>query len=136
MAASTQLLRLFLICAATFVVITGCVAWFPGVWLPDIGGRVSELCTAESGSGDKFRVTQFWGDDFYTIRFDHQSSDGSSHTQVIEGDAMKHWRRCAMRMDERDKALFIDLHDGYPLIHYRWAEKKFVMPPGWQRLRP
>jgi hypothetical protein len=31
--------------------------------------------------------------------------------------------------------LIIDLHDGYALIDYRWAEKRFILPPGRQSLR-
>jgi hypothetical protein len=85
-------------------------------------------------AGERFTVTQFWGDDFYTTRLDHWSADGSSHTQVLEGDAKKQWD-CSMRLDEAEKKLLIDLHDGYALIDYRWAEKRFVLPPGRQRFR-
>jgi hypothetical protein len=135
MSLSKLLFRFALACAGTLLLIVGCVAWFPGVWLPDLAGHVTDLCSAESQSGEKFRVTQFWGDDFYTIRFDHLSPDGSSKTQVIECDAMKHWRSCSMQLAEGDKKLVIDLHDGHALIDYRWAEKRFILPPGRQRLR-
>jgi hypothetical protein len=129
-----QLLRSLLIGLAALVLITGCLAWFPGVWLPDMAGGVSELCSAESSTGDKFKITQFWGNDFYTTRFDHWSPDGSSLTYVLEGDARKQWS-CSMQLNEPDQRLIIDLHDGHELIDYRWAEKRFIMPPGRQRLR-
>lgn len=132
---SKQPLGFALVCIGILILIMGGLAWFPGVWLPDLDGRVIQLCSAQSQNGEKFTVTQYWGDDFYTIRFDHSSPDGSSNTQVIEGDAMKHWRPCAMQLDEGDKKLIIDLHDGHALIDYRWAEKRFIMPPGRQRLR-
>lgn len=134
MAEFKQLLRFLLLGGAVLVLITGGLAWFPGIWLPDLAGGVSELCSAESSTGDKFKITQFWGDDFYTTRLEHWSPDGSSHTHVLDGDARKQWF-CAMQLNETEKRLTIDLRDGHELIDYLWAEKKFIVPPGRQRLR-
>ncbi len=123
-----------LLLALVFGLITGCFLYIPGVWLPDLTGHVTELCSAQSQAGERFVITQFWGDDFYTTRFDHSGPTGASHTQVIEGDARKQWS-CSMQLIEPEQKLIVDLRDGGQLIEYLWAENRFIMPPGRSRLR-
>jgi hypothetical protein len=47
---------------------------------------VSLLASAESISGERFKVVQFWGSDFYTARVEHINPDGTVHIAVIDGD--------------------------------------------------
>lgn len=105
-----------------------------GVWIPDIGGKVSLLASAESTTGERFKVVQFWGSDFYTTQVEHISPDGTVNVAVIDSDDRKQWP-CSARVIEAEKKLVIVLSDGSSPIEYLWDRKWFVTLPGWQRVR-
>lgn len=66
--------------------------YYVGVWPPDIGStRRSLLASAESESGERFKMVQFRGSDFYTTRVEHISPDGTVHIAVIDSDDRKQW---------------------------------------------
>ena len=109
---------------------------FLGVWPPDIGSsKVAVLTSAESASGERFRVVQFWnGYDFYTTQVEHTAAGGKQHVAVIDGDDRKQWR-CSSRVMEAERKFVITLSDGSPPIEYLWDTKWFVTLPGWGGVR-
>jgi hypothetical protein len=109
--------------------------YYVGVWPPDIGSdRVALLASAESSDGHRFKIVQFWGDDFYTTRVEHTEPDGTVRTAVIDSDDRKQWR-CAVDVVEREKKLVIHLSDGSPPLEYSWETHWFILPPGQYRAR-
>ena len=106
-----------------------------GVWPPDIGStKASLLASAESVTGERFKVVQFWGSDFYMMRLEHISPDGTEHIAVIDGDDKKQWS-CSAQVIEPEKKLVVRFSDGSPPIEYLWEKKWFATLPGWQRIR-
>ena len=113
------------------------LCYIVGVWPPDIGSRKPALlATAESVSGERFKIVQFWnGVDFYTTQVEDIRPDGTVHIAVIDGDDRKQWP-CSAKVIEAEKKLLITLSDRSPPIEYMWDKKLFVTLPGWQRVRP
>ena len=106
-----------------------------GVWPPDmLTRRATVLCSAESPTGGRFLVVQYWGHDFYTTQLEELAPDGMMRVRVIDGDDKKQ-KQCQVQILEDDEALVVSLADGSPPIRYQWNEKKFVMPAGRGRLR-
>ena len=114
------------------ILCVSCCSYF--FWLPDLAGKVNLLAAARSQSGEQFKIVQFWGDDLYTTRLEQIGPDGKTTTAVIEGDATKLWS-CSIRVREQENKLLIVLGDGSPPIEYRWDERRFVLPPGRERVR-
>ena len=124
------------------VAIVWCGAWcglyyILGVWPPDIGFReASVLASADSVSGERFKVVQYWSwFDFYRTQVEDISPDGTVHVAVIDGDDRKQWP-CAAQVIEPEKKLVIALSDHSPPIEYMWDKKWFVTPSGSERVRP
>jgi hypothetical protein len=121
-----------------FVAIAWCGLYYVlGVWPPDIGSRkASVLASAESVSGERFKVVQYWSwFDFYRTQVEDISPDGTVHVAVIDGDDRKQWP-CAAQVIEPEKKLVIALSDHSPPIEYMWDKKWFVTPSGSVRVRP
>jgi hypothetical protein len=63
-----------------------------GAWLPDVfSGRAHTLASTKLADGTDFRVTQYWGGDFYTTDLWITLPDGRRDRQVLDGDDSKSW---------------------------------------------
>lgn len=106
-----------------------------GVWLPDIAsGKETLLASAESVTGERFKVVQFWSYDFYTTQVEQVSPDGTINVAVIDCDDRKQWPSSSW-VSEAEKKFVINLSDGSPPVEYLWEKKWFVTLPGWVRVR-
>ena len=132
-----QVSRALILCLVSGTALWCGLYYGVGVWPPDIGsGKRAVLASAESASGERFKVVQFWnGVDFYTTQVEHVSPDGIVDIAVIDGDDRKQWP-CSAKVIESEKKLVITLSDRSPPIEYMWDKKWFVNLPGWKRVRP
>lgn len=64
-----------------------------GVWLPDVFVATPRtLAAATLPDGQAFRVIQYWNHcDFYNTELIHTSPDGTTETNVLDGDDSKSW---------------------------------------------
>ena len=108
-----------------------------GIWPSDIGRtRPLLLASAQSASGERFKVVQYWSWlDWYRTQVEDTSPDGKLDVAVIDGDDRKQWP-CSAKVVESNKKLVITLSDHSPPIEYIWDKKWFVTPPGSARARP
>ncbi len=100
------------------------------VWPPDIvSGRETVLASVQSQSGERFKLVQFWGIDFYTTQLEHIRPDGSVKITQIDGDDDKRWKYSA-ELIEADKTLVVSFPDKPLTTNYRWDVQRFVAPVG------
>lgn len=83
--------------AATTLLLPLCL----GVWLPDLWSGPKTLAEARTSSGNRFRVVQAWGSDFYTTELVQTLPDGSKRRGLLDGDDHKRWHTDLALDDER-----------------------------------
>lgn len=106
----------------------GCLNYY--IWFPDIvRGQTTLLASAESQSGDQFKVVQFWGPDFYTTQLEHIGPDGTTNVAMIDWDDTKQWS-CSISLIEGEKKLVISFSSERQVFEYRWDLGYFVLPAG------
>lgn len=112
--AAEKYLRLtFLFVMGTLVAGVIIVPLLLGVWLPDVViDRVHTLAQARSSGGHSFRVIQYWNHgDFYNTELIHTAPNGTTNTQVLDGDDSKTWR-VPLKLDERTRLVTVTLSGG------------------------
>lgn len=124
------------VAVAAFVVVA---LWFClrgiGVWPPDIvSGKGTLLASAESESGERFKIVQFWGIDFYTTQLEHIRPDGLIRKSVIDADDDKRWK-CSAEVVEAEKTVVVSFPERPLITNYRWDLHRFVAPAGREPLR-
>lgn len=97
------------------------------VWPPDIFGKVTVLASAQSQSGEQFKIVQFWGADFYTTQLEQVSPDGTQRTTVIDGDDKKQWS-CSVNVIDSENKLIIAIPAGSEPFEYRWDQTVIPLP--------
>jgi hypothetical protein len=86
-----------------------------GVWLPDVWSGPRELAQIQIPSGDRFRVVQTWGSDFYTVELVHILPDGKERHGLIDGDAPKWWDASLAVNMQRHRATVNGISYPWPL---------------------
>jgi hypothetical protein len=101
------------------------VIGFSSVWIPDIfTGKRIELAKTEI-DGHRFRVVQFWGEDFYTDILEHVAPDGSVTVREVDGDDHKQWS-CELEVNKVKQIVKIRFPSESRFFIYRWAEKRLL----------
>ena len=130
MKTTAQFVALLLAAGATFVAFWCALVYGLHVWPPDIvSGRATVLASVQSQSGERFKLVQFWGVDFYTTQLEHIRPDGSVKITQIDGDDEKRWKYSA-ELIEADKTLAVSFPDKPLTTNYRWDLQRFVAPVG------
>jgi hypothetical protein len=81
-----------------------------GIWLPDVLlSTPRTLAAVALPSGEAFRVIQYWNHcDFYNTELIHTSVDGTTATNVLDGDDSKTWS-VPMTVNEASKTVAVTL---------------------------
>ena len=83
-----------------------------GVWLPDIFGKQSILCSATASTGHRISIVQYWNHvDFYTTEARLTSPDGATSVTLLDGDASKSWSG-TLEIDPPQKSAAFRLLEG------------------------